>query len=517
MKHRTSAISVALILMVIIVGIFLTPSIGTAWDEPDNMFSAGVYVNFFTHGFDPSYFTLRTKNASAFGDLIVPNDNNPAHLPPVHNYIGLLFILGARILNIPVTAQVIIIAFHWATVVFFALMVAMTYRFGLLLGLSSGSSLFAALAVFLYPQLFGHGISNIKDTAQTAMVITSLFYLVRAAKDAVIKKKDLFIGSVMFGLGLATKFNVVYVPIIWGIWYFVTARKHIVFTAKYVLFIGIVGLATMFVVWPYLWYDTVPHIVEVVKYFTTVGQGYRVMWDGTWYNAGAGTSLWWYPLLSFFYTTPLLLLACMFFGIVVLVRGRTKHGTWVLLPIWILVPLLRTVSSRSAFYDLTRHFMETLPATLLVAAIGLEWFFQKKQHLRATGITLGAIILGQMIYINAVFFPFSTGYYNILARSPNTNFDRDIEALSVKEAVEFIHQKYGNVRVFFSIGGHQSWYYLTPADRYVYTPQDADIVVLVNKASHFRISDATRTLAGYTMVHEIRRDNAIFAWIFRKN
>jgi hypothetical protein len=153
-----------------------------------------------------------------------------------------------------------------------------------------------------------------------------------------------------------------------------------------------------------------------------------------------------------------------------------------------------------------------------VAAIGLEWFFQKKHHLRATGIMLGAIIVGQLVFINVLYFPYSTGYYNVLARDPNVNFDRDIEALSVKEAVAYVHQKYGNVRVFFTIGGHLSRYYLLPGDMYMNGNIGGDIVIVINKASHFSISDyVAQSLGGYTMVHVISRGDAIFAWIYKKD
>jgi hypothetical protein len=502
--------ALTLFFLVCAVGFILSPSIGPAWDEPDNMYSAGVYLNFFTHGFDPSYFTPQKKNASAFGDRIFPNDNNLAHLPPVHNYVGLLFILGARILNIPVTSQVIIIAWHLATVVFFAVLVSMTYQFGLLLGLSAGSSLFAALAVFMYPQLFGHGLSNSKDTAQAAMVVTSLYFLV---------KNNLILGAILWGLGMATKFNAVYVPIIWGLWALVQGKLRISRFIFQSLLILVIGLTTMVVVWPYLWFDTIQHVTEVVKYFTTVGQGYRVIWDGTWYFVGTGKTLWWYPLTSFLYTSPIPLLVLIFFGGLLLFLKLRQKPAWVILPMWIVIPLIRTLSPWAAFYDLLRHFLEIIPAIILVAAIGLEWFFQKKQHLVTTGIMLTAIILlGYMLSINISLFPYSTGYYNILARDPNINFDRDIEALSVKEAVVYLHRVYGNVRVYFGIGGHQSWYYLTPGDQYVYTPKDADVIVLVNKASHFRISElVAQALSGYTMVHDIRRGNAIFAWIYKKD
>jgi len=123
-----------------------------------------------------------------------------------------------------------------------------------------------------------------------------------------------------------------------------------------------------------------------------------------------------------------------------------------------------------------------------------------------------------MIYINATLFPYSTGYYNVLARNPNVNFDRDIEALSVKEAMEYVRTTLGNVRVFCTLGGHQSWYYLEPGLRYVFTPNEADVVVVVNKASHRMTPDhSPDMLSEFTLVHEICRGDAVFAWVYRRD
>ncbi len=505
----------ALFLCVVIVGFVLCPSIGAAWDEPDNMFSGGVYLNFITHGLDPTYFRILTYKASAYGDRIVPNDHVTAHYPPIPNYIGALFVSAAAALHIRVTAPVIIIAWHLSTVLFFALMVTMTYRFGVLLGLSYGASLFAALTVFLYPQIFGYGLSDLKDTAQVAMVVTSLYYLVRATKDAGVKKKDFIIGSVMWGLGMATKFNAVYVPIIWGIWYLATARKTIVFTIKYALCIGIVGLLTMFVVWPYLWFSPWGHFWEMVTYFLNVGRGYNVLWDGVVYTVGMGKSLWWYPWASFLFMTPLTVLAFIAVGIAAFLRFAKKNRVLLLLPMWILVPMVRTLSPWSAFYDNLRHFLEIVPACMLVSALALDWIARR---FRPVAVVAAVAAIAQLVWINVSVFPYSTGYYNMFASMANINFDRDIEGLSVKEGMDWLHQTYGHLKVWVPIAGHLSWSYLTAGDRYIYTLEERpDSIIIVNKQTHD--ADSLRILVAqnnFTLVHTISRGSAIFGWIYKR-
>jgi len=159
--------------------------------------------------------------------------------------------------------------------------------------------------------------------------------------------------------------------------------------------------------------------------------------------------------------------------------------------------------------------MEVLPPLFLLAAFGLSRISGK--GIRVACIILAMVILGHLAFIDATYFPYSSGYFNLFAGNPNVRFDRDIEALSVHEAVAYVHAVYGRVRIWVPIGGHLSWYYLTSDDLYVYSAPDADTIVLVNKSSHFSQKDFAATIADtYHLVHTIFRGDAIFAWIYRK-
>lgn len=465
----------ALFLLVFFVGVFLSPAIGPAWDEPDNMFSAGVYAR-----------------DSSFTDQIYPLDRNLAHLPPVHNYVGLVFVWIRTMLGIPATAPNIITAFHWSAALFFALLVAYTFLFARLLGLSTPLSVAAALFTYLYPTLFGHGYSNTKDIAQASLFTVSLYYLV---------KKNLLAGAAVWGLALATKFNAVYVPIIWGIWGIRGIKGRRV--------IGVlgVGLVTAFLVWPYLWSDPIGRALEVVRYFTTVGQGYHAFWNGVVYRVGAGKALWWYPWANLVLVTPIPMLILAVIGGIRAIRERKTYG---ILLIWLVVPMLRAFLPSAAFYDGLRHFLEVLPAWALLAAMGLG-------ELKKYSFFLAPFVVVQLLFINATYFPYSTGYYNFFAKDANVRFDRDIEALSVKEGVDYLHKKYGAIKLWSPIGGHLSWYYLTSKDQYVYSASPADSIILVNKSSHIRQSEFESAIAGdFVLDYEIRRGKGVFMWIYRK-
>ena len=507
---RRNVITFLLFVLVVAVGVFLVPAIGPAWDEPDNIHSAGRYILFFQKGFDPKVLFNPDWTVSYFGDKIFTQNPSIYRYPPVPNYVGGVLTLFGTALGMKMTAPNIFIAFHLATVLFFALLVAVVYRFCKLLGLTTAISVLAALVTFLYPTLFGHGLSNLKDTAQTALFALSLYLLVMGSWKHI--RHDIVLGAIVWGFAMATKFNAIFVPVIWILWLLVT--KKTVFTIlKSTCVLVIVGLATTFVVWPVLWFHPITSVSEVIKYFTTVGQGYAIFWNGVTYQAGAGQTLWWYPWVNLTNQTPFLLL---FFIVIGICRALAPKKNFSIILIWLLIPLLRAADPYVAFYDGIRHFMEVLPAWIILGAIGVETLWTTRAKW-LYGI-VGVLIIGQLVYINWLYFPYSTGYYNAIANNPNTNFDRDIEALTVRDGMDYLHAHYKNLRLWLYIGGHLSWYSLAPGDQYVYTQDEADATILINKGSHITPGAfESRFLKGeFVLVHTITRGSAVFGWVYKR-
>lgn len=561
-KHP-QRIAFLLFCVVVLGGALLSRSIGPAWDEPDNMFAGGVYWNFFAQRFNPAVFDTSNDASSYFHGQVFPLDRYISHLPPVYNYIGTFFAVAAEHLGAPKTGATVIVAYHMMTVLFLGLLVVLTYEFGLLLGLGPFWSLFAAATALFYPTLFGHGLSDSKDTAQAALFITSLYFLVRASLKG--NRKDLIIGGIVWGLGMATKFNAIYVPIIWVIWMAICwflgptgpaargsratlqfrremksssllsffslrseavvagsprSRHPLSFPLGMFFLLGVIlsiGLLTTFIVWPYLWFSPIKHALEVIQYFTNVGRGYKFYWNGQVYQSGLGVSYWWYPLGSFLLATPLSFFICILLGAAGLIRSFKKYPERLIVIVWIVIPFLRAFWPWASLYDQLRHFVETIPAFAIIAAFFLHALFQTKW--KQLAIVAGVIVVGHLMYINVLYFPYSAGYWNALTPNPNKNFDRDVEALSVKEGVEYLHNTYGVIRLFVPIGAHLSWYYLTADDAtfdyYHFT--EADSIILLNKSSHASFAEANALFKDtFYLDHVIERGDAIFAWIYRK-
>lgn len=488
---------------VFVIGVVLSPRVGVSWDEADNIFAGGVYVTFFKENFNPHAFDGFWDQASYFRDRIFTLNPTLSHYPPVANYVGSALSIVAEQFGYGKTGPEIIILFHVATAIFLAILTATVYRFALLLGLTPITSLFVAAATYLYPTIFGHGLTNLKDTAQTAMFTLSLYYLV---------KNKLWVGAIFWGLALATKFNAIYVPIVWVLWRFLSGisdkKKVIVDT----IFVVLIGLTVMFVVWPYVWFDPMRRIMEVISYFTTVGQGYSVYWYGHIYTVGERSTLWWYPWMSVLTMTPPILLLLGITGVIRIFWKRDVKN--MLLVVWFLVPMARTILPYAAFYDGLRHFMEVIPALALLCGVGIEAVGR-----RAYPMLLGGIV-GYLVLINYMYFPYSTGYLNIFAENPNMNADRDIEGLSVKEGIDWLHKTYGDVTVWIPIAEHNGWVYIREGrDQIVRNQSMGNFVIVVNKLSHWAKFPEFKTfpaIQGFVLDHVISRGNAVFGWVYRR-
>lgn len=581
-----------LFLAVLGIGIFASRGVGTSWDEPDNIHAGGVYAKFFTHGLDPAILTDRNASVSVWYDKIFTQEPTLSRYPPVPIFVGVLVVKAGEIWNSrPATAQEIIYAFHIASTIFLGLFVVTMYALLRAVRIPAALAFTTSILAGLHPTIFGYGLSDIKDCALLSLFTLSLLFLI---KSTMRKRKRYFVlGAIFWGLALATKINAIYVPVIWLSWRFVYEVIREMGEIKEIMGIGVklrqigmtlmktlgfggvlvvIGIVVMVLVWPYLWFDPVGRIMEVLKYFTTVGAGYKVFWNQELYMVGAGKALAWYPIAHTIIGTPLTYLALAVFGLLGLVfwsifkktkpdllTSETKladhlkigsGGLFKFLPakvsklliakqthklatrkdtvlflwltlIWICVPLIRTFSPTASFYDGMRHFLEVLPPIFILMAFGIDALkhllvkFVGHKGVKLLYLTV-LVVLTHIVFVNLHLFPYGTGYVNALASNPNTTLERDFSGLAIKEGVELAHKlKGGSMAVFVPIAGHLSWYWLTGGDLYVYAYEQADVLILINKSSHVSKAQFDPLVTSmFDLKTVVRRGRDEFAWVY---
>lgn len=525
MKH---GIALGIFLLCFSLSCLLSPQIGVSWDEPDNIFAAGVYINFFQKGMDPSILASRDASASYFQDKIFTQEPSLQRYPPFPLYIGSIIVLMGERLFGSLNAQQIILSFHLASGLFWSLLAVSIFYITSLFGMSLLTSLTTTAMVSLHPTLFGYGLSTIKDSAQVSLFVTCLLFLILYEKTG--RVRFFVISSLLWGTAMATKINAVYIPVIWGTWKFLNLMyemllgrkievKKIIFLIRNLIIFVSLGGVVCFVLWPYLWFDPIKRVQEVFFYFTTVGTGYKVFWQGTIYMTGVGLALPWYPVIHMFIGTPIPLLLVVFLG---LMPRKPYRKWWSLLFIWISIPLFRTLSGSAAFYDGMRHFLEVVPAFVLLSSGGIERigkFLSRAAGNQTKGTALVALGLVTYFLLLAVsYFPYGMGYVNAFIKNPNENVERDYGGLAIAESVRQAHILYPYpARIFIPIAGHLSWYYLSMGDTYVYRMEESDVLILINKPTHVSKSIFdTQVYNKFDLKHAIMRGNDAFAWIYVK-
>jgi hypothetical protein len=177
--------------------------------------------------------------------------------------------------------------------------------------------------------------------------------------------------------------------------------------------------------------------------------------------------------------------------------------------------MMRAILPGAALYDQLRHFVEIIPACMLLAGIGIEAVSKYGKTGMYVAYTIAVFVVVSLFGINVKYFPHSAGYYNILAGDANKNYDREIEGLSVKEGIDYLHTTYGAIHLWVITAGHLSWYYINEDDRYVFSKEEADSIIVINKRSHIGPGDAP-VIDMFRVDHVVERGDAVFAWVFRR-
>lgn len=272
----------------------------------------------------------------------------------------------------------------------------------------------AVLVLSLYPLLFAEKQFNFKDPV-IATFFTATLYVVWLGM--VKNKLSYFIGaSVLLGLSLATKFNIVFLPFILLPWFAFYSFKYglpsVIKKYWFLLMIvyTVIPIAIFLLFNPYMWHDPIKNALETVGYYKNIGSGIQYQ-DETFFFLGFNT----YPLLYFFYTTPPFILFLTLLGsLYYLFHWKKTDPTILLWFLLLLVPFLRVTLPGFSSYGGVRQILEFTAGMALISgyivAIGYEYLMK---YTKAPLIPYGYYVV-----VVALFF-FSA--VPIFALHPNEN------------------------------------------------------------------------------------------------
>jgi Dolichyl-phosphate-mannose-protein mannosyltransferase len=338
-----------------------------------------------------------------------------------------------------------------------------------LFGLATGGS--ATLMLAFFPCILGHAINNAKDLPCALLYGT----LLMAGARGLLRRspKDLLLCGLIAGVALDCKLNAVFALITLVFWTpvaYLSALRRSPLRGRWLwVFLGVtygVPLAAL------LMTDfapsrsielfmalclTMPTLLDVVRVRSQLTWGlagayaaipfiaaftFVALWPWLWAGQG-GTfvqrlSLYAdgmirfsvsprpgftdYPLRCLAFMTPPLILALALGGLATGWRGAVpRRSLYVLILMWIGLPLGRIAIPHSMFYDANRHFLEYIPPLCMLAGLGVAFAIgwlrqlpQPKLRRLALGGLAGIGVLALAIPIST-YHPFEVTYFNWLA------------------------------------------------------------------------------------------------------
>lgn len=412
-----------------LVAFFTLSHYGTNWDTINHLPRGQAYLRYFLTGKkdytdlpkyllqwqDPTklFNTLKTTRSfyqmdDATVDFYVSVDGD-GH-PPLSDTLSAAFnriffgtfrlvndIDSYRIYGIFLAACLVGLIYHWIRSLY-----------------GSIAALFSALSLSLYPLFWAESHFNTeKDIPQTVFWSFLLYSVWKGVLQQ--STKWLLLSGVFFGLALGTKFNILFVAPVVGLWIlFLLLFRHIKFNHFFkISFWGlmaiVIGMAIFIGTWPYLWGDPIGGITRVLTYYGNIGTGAI---DQRFVGILGIRTL---SLLWILYTTPLPILFLSVFGALFLISQVLieKDHTALLFLLWFLIPIVRVSWPGSSTYGGLRQIMEYIPALAMISGLGAKLLHDSFKFKRIGLIILFIIFIPTVSKLIAI-HPNENVYFNSL-------------------------------------------------------------------------------------------------------
>jgi hypothetical protein len=405
-----------LVLVFLVSGIATLPQYGLTWDEGlGNMFFGERYFYYLTT-FTDKFLDFKANLAATQKlplDLFVsPYHDHPYLYPPLADTLSAasmhLFSYNLHWLD-PVDA------FHLFKVLLAALFLWFFYRFATR-RLGKLPAFFAVLFLAVFPRFWGDMHFNPKDVPE--MIFFGLCVMAYVAwYEHPHWVKALGVG-LLAGAALAIKANAVFIPIILllGVWpwdlrhpkTWLNLGRDLLRHLHHYALMALSCAGLYYLSWPYLYGN--PLLAKTYFSFMATQEG-RVGWSG-----------WsWEPLIQVLATMPEVPLALFLIGLGLVCRQlfKDKSMIWRLLLVWCLLPIFRISLPGMVNFDGIRHFLEFLPAAMLLAGYGaaalVRWFSHERPRWMM-GLSLAVVLLFGINTANVLahYYPYEYIYYNSL-------------------------------------------------------------------------------------------------------
>lgn len=443
----------------ILAGLFVSQDYGFSWDEPlfydygDALGYAYSPREWFSADFDVS------RSYGSSGDD--HKTRGPAYLFVAREPVYLLQTIGLNQAS----------AWHLINFLFFQLGVYFLYRLAARWVRSSAA--LAAAALFSWqPLLWGHAFINPKDAPFLVFFLASVclgFEMVDNLVDEAKTSKQKYLGLLFAAvfLGITTSIRVLgplagLLVLIYFLAVILPNEKLRGSRTPWLFFLiyGVVAILVMFITWPFLWENPLPHFIRVFLLMSDNPTDLSVLFGGQVYRAGELPRRYLPFMLVTTLTEPVWLLFVFAVAAAHIKLGKQRlqnkarsfQGfamirrksviSLVLVFLWFLILLVYVLLRRPAMYDGLRHFLFILPPVFIFIAFAFEFIIDRvtSNWLRA-GMIVAFLLPGLAGILQL--HPYEYTYYNSFVGGTSQVFrqyETDYWLTCYKEAVEDLNQ-----------------------------------------------------------------------------
>jgi len=304
-------------------------------------------------------------------------------------------------------------AFHVPTVLLAGILLVAIHAFAAP-RIGAAAALVGALLLGTYPRFWGDMHNNVKDVPEAALFALTVMALARWHEAPSLARAAL--AGLAGGAALAVKINAVFVPVILvvGLWpwqrswrFWRGIPRHVASGLPHYAVQLVVAVVVFLASWPWLQRRTLLRLGQYLSTFAS--QGTRPAHPG--WNPDA--------LVQTVATMPEAVLLLVAAGLVVatrrVARGQDAGGAARLLLAWACVPVLRASLPGALNFDGIRHFLEFLPAAVLLAGLGavaLVRLAPRGPARAAAAVALGAVVVANVGGALVRYHPYEMLYFN---------------------------------------------------------------------------------------------------------
>lgn len=406
-------------------------------------------------------------------------------------------------------------AYH-APRVISALLGALTVVLVLLIGFHAFSlrvGIVSATIYSLLPPVLAYGKIIALDPLLILLLTGAMYATLRWLQTESLRA--LWTAAFLFSLAFATKFNAIlllpvpYLLLLYRQRGTLRSTGAVTLPLPLLVFPAVVGLV-LIAVWPWLWGDTIAHIMETLGHWG--GKIYELFLGHT------GEAPVWYFVVHAVVGTPLGVLFLAALGIAAAFQRRTE--TDLLLLLWLVLPF--GMSLYHLRQDHLRYVLDAFPALALLAGLGFWWLVDRLPRPRLAVPAALAILGAYLALVVWQIHPYYLEYYNLLVGGPRGVAERNLFDLGfygegVKEATAYVNR--------IAPDGATVRYEVIPDDApYLDRPRlqrldtnEADFLIINSNAKRHPTKLAEVELGAYTEVYAVYAGGAPFVWVYQRN